>query len=145
MTLAALQHLLRSAAALADDRRFLVLGSASLLATFPELGEADPLLATTYDADLCPEPFDELTGAMLDEALGENQAYFRRHGYRPISIPPRNRLITHGLPMVVAGREEANVDLHQFRDASDRPGVGRPLRPRDRKGRSGIGEVESIR
>ncbi|MFU8894313.1 MAG: DUF6036 family nucleotidyltransferase [Luteolibacter sp.] len=81
MTLAALQHLLRSASALADDRKFLVLGSASLLASFPELGEADAMLATTYDADLCPEPFDELTGVMLDEALGENRAYFRRHGY----------------------------------------------------------------
>ncbi len=81
MTLAALKHLLRSATALAGDRKFFVLGSASLLASFPELGDGDSLLATTYDADLCPEPFDELTGVMLDEALGENRAYFRRHGY----------------------------------------------------------------
>jgi hypothetical protein len=81
MTLAALQHLIRSACTLADDRKFFVLGSASLLASFPELGGADAMLATTYDADLCPEPFDELTGVMLDEALGENRAYFRRHGY----------------------------------------------------------------
>lgn len=81
MTLAALQHLLRSASALAGDRRFLVLGSASLLASFHELGEESSPLAATYDADLCPEPFDELTGLMLEEALGENRAYFRRHGY----------------------------------------------------------------
>lgn len=81
MTIAALQHLLRAASALAGDRHFLVLGSASLLASFPELGGQDAPLATTYDADLCPEPFDELTGIMLDEALGENRAYFRRHGY----------------------------------------------------------------
>jgi len=81
MTLDALKHLLRSATALAGDRQFFVLGSASLLASFPELGAEDSLLSTTYDADLCPEPFDELTGVMLDEALGENRAYFRRHGY----------------------------------------------------------------
>jgi len=81
MTLAALQHLIRSASALAGDRRFLVLGSASLLASFPELGAASSPLAATYDADLCPEPFDELTGLMLEEALGENRAYFLRHGY----------------------------------------------------------------
>jgi len=81
MTLAALQHLIRAASALAGDRRFLVLGSASLLASFPELGQASSALAATYDADLCPEPFDELTGLMLEEALGENRAYFRRHGY----------------------------------------------------------------
>jgi hypothetical protein len=81
MTLAALQHILLAATALADDRQFLVLGSASLLASFPEMGEGDSILSVTYDADLCPEPFDELTGVMLDEALGENRAYFRRHGY----------------------------------------------------------------
>ena len=58
-----------------------MLGSASLLASFHELGEASSPLTVTYDADLCPEPFDELTGLMLEEALGENRAYFRRHGY----------------------------------------------------------------
>lgn len=31
------------------------------------------LPAATYDADLCPDPFDELTGIMLDEALGEKR------------------------------------------------------------------------
>ncbi len=81
MTLSALQHLIRSASSLAEDRRFLVLGSASLLASFPELGDGSSPLTTTYDADLCPEPFDELTGTMLEEALGEKRAYFRRHGY----------------------------------------------------------------
>jgi hypothetical protein len=81
MTLSALQHIIRVAQALAEDRGILVLGSASLLASFPELGNAKSPLASTYDADLCPDPFDELTGTMLDEALGENRAYYLRHGY----------------------------------------------------------------
>ena len=81
MTLEALQHLIRSATALAEDRQFLVLGSASLLASFPELGNDSAALSATYDADLCPEPFDEITGQMLEEALGEKRAYFQRHGY----------------------------------------------------------------
>lgn len=81
MTLAALQHLIRSAHALADGRPMLVLGSASLLASFPTLGNPQGPLASTFDADLCPDPFDELTATMLDEALGENRAYFRIHGY----------------------------------------------------------------
>lgn len=81
MTLSALQHIIRAAQALAEDRTILVLGSASLLASFPELGNAESPLASTYDADLCPDPFDELTGTMLDEALGENRAYYQRHGY----------------------------------------------------------------
>lgn len=81
MNLAALQHLIRSAHALAEEVPLLVLGSASLLAPFPELGDPQGPLASTYDADLCPDPFDELTAVMLDEALGENRAYFRIHGY----------------------------------------------------------------
>lgn len=81
MTLEALQHLIRAASALAEDREFLVLGSASLLASFPELSDPNSPLASTFDADLCPRPFDELTGTMLDEALGEQRAYYQRHGY----------------------------------------------------------------
>lgn len=81
MNLAALQHLIRSAHALAEEVPLLVLGSASLLASYPELGDPQGPLASTYDADLCPDPFDELTAIMLDEALGENRAYFRIHGY----------------------------------------------------------------
>ena len=81
MTLSSLQHLLRAASALAEDCRFYVFGSASLLASFPELGEENAPLTSTYDADLCPQPFDELTGIMLEEALGANRAYYLRHGY----------------------------------------------------------------
>ncbi len=81
MNLSALQHIIRAAQALAEDRVILVLGSASLLASFPELGNGESPLAATYVADLCPDPFDELTGTMLDEALGENRAYYLRHGY----------------------------------------------------------------
>jgi len=81
MNLAALQHLIRSAQTLAEDRSILVLGSASLLASHPALGAPDAPLATTYDADLLIEPFEELTAIMLDEALGEERAYYRRHGY----------------------------------------------------------------
>lgn len=81
MNLDALKHLLRSARALAEDRELLVFGSASLLVSFPELGREGAPLAATYDADLLPEPFDELTGLMLQESLGEDHAFFRRHGY----------------------------------------------------------------
>lgn len=81
MNLAALQHIVKSAQALADDCRIIVLGSASLLASFPELGQPDSPLAATFDADLCPLPFDEATGTMLNEALGESHAFHARHGY----------------------------------------------------------------
>jgi hypothetical protein len=81
MNLAALQHLIRAAQALAEDVPLLVLGSSSLLASFPEFGDPQGPLASTFDADLCLDPFNELTATMLDEALGEDRAYFRIHGY----------------------------------------------------------------
>ncbi len=81
MNLQALQHLSKAAQSLADDCRIIVLGSASLLASFPDLGRRDGPLASTFDADLCPQPFDETTGRMLEEALGASHAFHLRHGY----------------------------------------------------------------
>ena len=69
MNLLALQHVVRSAQALAEGKKIIVLGSASLLASFPELGAPDGPLASTYDADILTDPFDELTAVMLNEAL----------------------------------------------------------------------------
>ncbi len=81
MNLDALRHIIRSAQALAEDKTIIVLGSASLLAHFPELGDPGKLLSSTYDADILADPFDELTSVMLQEALGEDRAYYRIHGY----------------------------------------------------------------
>ena len=81
MTLDSLQHLVRAVRALADDCEVIVLGSASLLATWPDLGIPGAPLASTFDADLCPQPFDETTARMLEEAMGEERAFHSRHGY----------------------------------------------------------------
>lgn len=64
MNLAALQHLIRSAHTLAEGVPQLVLGSASLLASFPSLGDPQGPLASTFDAGLCPEPCDGLTSEL---------------------------------------------------------------------------------
>jgi hypothetical protein len=81
MNLQALQHVIRAAQSLAEGKVIIVLGSASLLAHFPELGNPGEALAATYDADILADPFDELTSVMLHEALGEDRAYYRIHGY----------------------------------------------------------------
>lgn len=81
MNLRSLQHVIVAAKALAEGKRIIVLGSASLLASYPELGSPSGPLATTYDADILCEPFDELTSVMLHEALGDNRTYHRIHGY----------------------------------------------------------------
>lgn len=81
MNLVSLQHLVRSVRTLAEDCQVVVLGSASLLASFPEMGDGTEPLAATYDADLCPQPFDETTALMIHESLGESGAFHLRHGY----------------------------------------------------------------
>ena len=88
MNLAALQHLARAAQVLADDRQIVVIGSASLLASFPELGADGGLLATTFDGDLCFRPFDEATGNILNEALCEAGAFHLRYGYYADIVRP---------------------------------------------------------
>lgn len=81
MNLSALQHMIRAAQALAENQSIIVLGSSSLLASFPNLGKSDGPLMTTFDADLYPDPFDEIVATMMHEALGESRAYYLRHGY----------------------------------------------------------------
>lgn len=81
MNLESLQHLIRVVRAMADDRSVIVLGSASLLVSFPELGRDSAPLTATYDADLCPQPFDEMTALMIHESLGESGAFHQRYGY----------------------------------------------------------------
>jgi hypothetical protein len=88
MNLASLQHLAVSARTLADDCAFVVIGSASLLASFPELGNDGGPLAQTFDADICPQPFDETTALMLDQALGQARAFHLRHGYHADIVRP---------------------------------------------------------
>lgn len=88
MNLQSLQHLVTSARALADDCDVIVIDSASLLASFPSLGDPHGPLAQTFDADLCPQPYDETTARMLNEALGESRSFHLRHGYHADIVRP---------------------------------------------------------
>lgn len=65
--------------ALVHPERITVLGSSSLLATAPELGEAGQPLELSFDADLMIQPSDEEMAAIVHEALGEGSLYHRRN------------------------------------------------------------------
>ncbi len=67
MNLAALQHLIRSAHALAEEVSLLVLGSAPLLASFPELGDPQVLLKMNILHDLLWNP----TVEALNHCVGQ--------------------------------------------------------------------------
>lgn len=89
MRLDSLEHIATSVLSMTGGERVIVFGSASLLASFPELGEQqDSPLKATYDADLIPFPFEEEIGLMLDEAFGEDRTFHQYFGYHADIVRP---------------------------------------------------------
>jgi hypothetical protein len=77
MTRDALEHLLRAAAALTDERDFIVIGSQAILGQFPA---APPALLVSIEADLYPR--DAVAKAdLIDGALGELSQFHETFGY----------------------------------------------------------------
>ncbi len=97
MRLDSLIHITNAVAAMLDGERLVVFGSASLLASFPELGAkgGSPLL-NTYDADIIPYPFEEEVGLMLDESFGEDRKFHQKFGYHADIVRPR---VTETFPL----------------------------------------------
>lgn len=87
MRFPALKHLVESVRALGQCRKVTVLGSASLLASFPELGERE-LLESTYDGDLLLEPINEQIAGYLTEAVGQGSLFRAEHGYHADILHP---------------------------------------------------------
>ncbi|MFM8984102.1 MAG: hypothetical protein ACKOLA_14675 [Spartobacteria bacterium] len=80
MLIQSLEHLAQSALALAQSRKIYVLGSSSILASFPELGEAG-LLDNTFDADFLIDPVNKGVFELLKEAIGEGSLFEKEKGY----------------------------------------------------------------
>lgn len=97
MRLSSLTHLCRAILEMSESDRIVVFGSASLLATFPDLGDelGSPIQAT-FDADMIPYPFEEDLGEMLHEAFGDGQKFHQRFGYYADIIRPK---MTENFPL----------------------------------------------
>jgi len=78
--LPALIHLVAATRALTRCEDVLVLGSAALLASHADLGEADGPVTLTRDLDLLLNPCDEALAAVVHEALGEGSLFDQRFG-----------------------------------------------------------------
>jgi len=87
MRLPALKHLVESVRSLGQSRKVIVLGSASLLASFPELGEQE-FLESTYDGDLLLEPINKEIAGYLVEAVGQGSLFRAEHGYHADILHP---------------------------------------------------------
>lgn len=113
MRVEALRHLASSAAALAPDSTIVVFGSASVFATYPELGVECELYQQTKDADFIFEPWEQSLGKALNSAVGKESLFYDHFGYYADIISPaafdcfppdfRDRLVPlEGCPRVFA-------------------------------------------
>ena len=88
MRLQSLSHVVNIAAAIAPGRRIIVLGSSSLLASFPLLGEAGGPVETSRDADLLIEGVDAELASVVRESIGEGSLFEAKEGYFADTLRP---------------------------------------------------------
>ena len=77
MNRAALEHILRAAAAIADERDFVVIGSQAVLGQFPH---APDVLLVSIDADIYPRQAPAKS-ELIDGAIGELSMFHLTFGY----------------------------------------------------------------
>lgn len=77
MTRSELEHLIRAAGAVADDREIVVIGSQSVLGQFPE---APAALCASMEADVFPRNRAERAD-LIDGAIGEGSRFHEQFGY----------------------------------------------------------------
>lgn len=77
MTRSELEHLIRAAGAIADDREIVVIGSQSVLGQFPD---APAVLRASMEADLHPRNRPERAD-LIDGAIGEGSHFHEQFGY----------------------------------------------------------------
>lgn len=100
MRFSALKHLVESVRALGQSCKVTVLGSSSLLVSFPELGE-EGLLENTYDGDLLLDPISKEIAGYLTEAVGRGSLFRVEQGYHADILHPT---IVDSLPPGWEGR-----------------------------------------
>ncbi len=72
-----LEHVIRAAGAIADDREIVVIGSQAVLGQFPD---APPALLASMEADVFPSRRPERAD-LIDGAIGEGSSFHEQFGY----------------------------------------------------------------
>lgn len=98
MTRAQLEHIIRAAAATADTRDIVVVGSQSLLATFPD---APPELTRSVEADVFPRD-TEFVRAMVRRSLVSTDVILQR-------LLKTSRLSAEALQLAIARLQAGTV------------------------------------
>ena len=84
MTRQQLEHVVRAAGAITDERKILVLGSQSILGAFPHPPDS---LTESREADVCPVN-DPAKADLISGAIGEVSQFDSTFGYYAHGLPP---------------------------------------------------------
>lgn len=117
MKRADLEHVLRAAAALTDEREFVVIGSQAILGARPD---APDVLLRSMEADLYPLARPELAD-VIDGAIGELSPFHQTFGYYAQGVGPETAVLPRGW------RDR----LHRVETPNTGGGVGLCLDPAD--------------
>lgn len=88
MRVCSLNHLLVEMRKWDSSRKIVILGSSSLLAFHPELGEPGGPLDLTFDADFLLEQVDKDIALSLGQVLGKNKDFHLKFGYHADILHP---------------------------------------------------------
>jgi hypothetical protein len=92
MNRAQLEHVIRAASSIANDREIVVLGSQAILGRYPE---APPTLCVSLDVDLYPRNHPDRSD-LVDGAIGELSAFHETFGYYAHGVGPETAVLPAG-------------------------------------------------
>jgi len=87
-----LEHIIRAAAAIAEDDEIVVVGSQAILGQFPD---APPALCTSMEADVYPRHHPERAD-LVDGSIGEGSPFHETFGYYAQGVGERTAVLPAG-------------------------------------------------
>ena len=108
MTRLNLEHIIRAAGTIADDRDIIVIGSQSVLGQFPD---ADPELLVSMEADVYPKNQPERSD-LIDGSIGEGSPFDREFGYYAHGVDATTAILPKGWEerlVLVTGENTRNI------------------------------------
>lgn len=102
-----LEHLIRAAAAITNRYEIVIIGSQSILGTYPE-ASAD--LLYSQEADMYPLE-DPASSDLIDGAIGEDSPFHSRFGYYAQGVDDTTAVLPGGWRERLVRIQNANTDL----------------------------------
>ena len=95
MNRAALEHLIRAASAITQERDLVIVGSQAILGTMPMAPTVAPELCVSREADIYPMQRPELAD-LIDGAIGYGSAFDEQFGYYADGVGPETAVLPNG-------------------------------------------------